>query len=73
MKVINLLNEDELPSQNKAEISCDELNERDIDDEGKLPTLHWLLMKLSYLASYEASKEQKVHVKVAVISTYSSC
>ena len=68
MKIINLLEEDFNSQQSEVEIHDVELNRKDLQEDEKPPILRWLLTKLSYLASYEASKEQKAHIKVTLNS-----
>ena len=57
----------------ESDLNEAQLNVKEAKDEEKPPTLRWLLTKLSYLASYEASKEQKAHIKVAPISFIVYC
>ena len=49
--------ENEATTENETEVEK-------VGEKEKPPTLHWLLNKMSYLASYEASQEQRSHIKV---------
>ena len=66
MKIINLL-EDDQPGNEGMEDPNEQLNKKNGEAVEKPPTLHWFLTKLSYLASYEASKEQKMCIKVHLL------
>ena len=50
--------------------SCEESDANNAKDNERPANLRWILTKLSYLASYEASKEQKVQIKVPLIASY---
>ena len=67
-KVIVLINKDDATisrgDQENEATTESEMEVEKVDKKEKPPTLHWLLNKMSYLASYEASQEQRSYVKV---------
>ena len=66
MKIINLLEGGQSGTEEMD--PGEQLNKKNSEAMEKPPTLRWFLTKLSYLASYEASKEQKICIKVHLIS-----
>jgi len=61
MKIINLLEGGQSGTEEMD--PGEQLNKKNSEAMEKPPTLRWFLTKLSYLASYEASKEQKICIK----------